>query len=154
MQKYSKYHVNTTSKGKKQRQEKDYLTGELITFDSLLEKRFYDECVVPEMKSGNLKEYKLQKSYILQKGFKQNGRTYRPITYIADFWLLDKDGNERIIDVKGGMVDPTAKIKEKIMHYIYPDLDYVWMTWTKATGWIEYQEFLLKKKEKKKKLKN
>jgi hypothetical protein len=153
MRKYSKYHVDTTREGKKQREDIDYKTGEKIKFDSLLEKRFYNDVIVPQMKSGQLKDYKLQKTYVLQKGFKQKNRSFRPITYVADFWMLDKKGHEKIVDTKGGMVDPSAKIKEKMMHYIYPKLDYVWMTWTKATGWIDYQDFLLIKKEKKK-LKN
>lgn len=52
--------------------------------------------------------------------------------------------------LKGGMVDPSAKIKRKLMYYIYPDLDYVWITHTKSTGWIDWDENEALKRARKK----
>ena len=82
----------------------------------------------------------LQKKYKLQPSFRHNGKTIRAIDYVADFWVKYSDGSERVYDTKGGMVDPSAKIKRKLMYYIYPDLDYVWITHTKSTGWLDWDE--------------
>ena len=54
---------------------------------SKLEKRFYEDIVVTEMKNGTLKDYKLQQKYLLQPKFKYLGKTIREINYISDFDL-------------------------------------------------------------------
>lgn len=58
---------------------------------------------------------------------------------MSDFDIWYKNGSFIVIDVKG---KPTsdAKIKRKMVHYYYPDMNFVWMSYTKATGWIEYDE--------------
>lgn len=154
--KYSKYHVDTTSKGKKERTCVDIKTGKEVTFDSLLEKQYYDEVVKPLYLDGTLVDYDLQKKYQLQPSFKHNGQTIRAIDYVADFWLLYSpiyESHEMVVDVKGGLVDPVAKIKKKLMYYKYPELDYQWMTYTKGTNWINFDEYEKIKRERKKKKK-
>ena len=42
----TKFKVSTTAKGIKDRQSIDYKTGEILTFDSKLEKQYYDDIVV------------------------------------------------------------------------------------------------------------
>lgn len=153
--KYSKYHVDTSTSGKKKRQALDFKSGELIEFDSLLEKRFYEEIIVPGMMDGTILNYCLQKKYQLQSSFKRNGKTIRAIDYVADFWYQLRTGEEKIVDTKGGMVDSVAKLKKKLFYSKYPDLDYEWMTWSKGTGWMEFDEFTkLKRKQKKEKEEN
>ena len=83
----SKFGVNITVKGKAERTCKDYITGEDITFDSKLEKQFYEQVVIIGMKDGSLSNYQLQKRYQLQPSFKYNGKTIRAIDYISDFEL-------------------------------------------------------------------
>ena len=56
----TKFKVSTTAKGIKDRQSVDYKTGEILTFDSKLEKQYYEDVVVVGMKDGTLKDYKLQ----------------------------------------------------------------------------------------------
>ena len=51
--------------------------------------------------AGKIVDLELQRKFILQHGFKLNGKTYRSITYVADFvikihmdkytWLILKD---------------------------------------------------------------
>lgn len=148
--KRSKYGVDQTAKGKQNRTVVDRKTEKEVCFDSLLEKRFYEDIVCTGLDSGEIVDYELQKKYKLQPSFKHNGKTIRAIDYVADFWIKYSDGSERVYDTKGGMVDPSAKIKRKLMYYIYPDLDYVWITHTKSTGWIDWDENEALKRARKK----
>lgn len=148
--KRSKYGVDQTSTGKKNRTVIDRKTGKEVCFDSLLEKKYYEEVVCVGLDSGEIVDYELQKKYKLQPSFKHNDTTIRAIDYVADFWIRYADGSEKVFDTKGGMVDPAAKIKRKLMYYIYPELDYSWITYTKTTGWIDWDENEKLKREKKK----
>ena len=152
--KRSKYGVDITEKGKKQRTSKDIRTGKDIVFDSLLEQKFYLSYVIPKFNSGEIIDYELQKKYQLQKSFKRNGITIRAIDYVADYWIKYSNGHEKLIDTKGGMVDSSAKIKRKIMWYLYPDIDYDWWYFTESTGWILWDDYEKIKKERKKAKKN
>lgn len=147
----SKFGVNITAKGKAERECQDYLTGEKILFDSKLEKQYYEQVVVPGLKDGSIKTAELQKRYILQPAFKYNEKTIRAIYYISDFTLTLSNGSVLVVDIKGR---PTAdaKIKKKMMHYVYPDLNFVWLAYRKDLGWIEYDELQkVRKKERKEK---
>ena len=148
----SKFGVNITSKGKAERTCKNFLTGEDITFDSKLEMQYYLDIVVPGLLKGTIKECKRQQRYKLQPAFKYKGKSVRMIEYVSDFTLTYSDGSVLVVDVKG---KPTAdaKIKKKMMHYVYPELDFVWMSHTKATGWMNYDEMEALRKAKKKKVK-
>ncbi|WP_279220649.1 DUF1064 domain-containing protein [Clostridium sp. AF32-12BH] len=123
-----------------------------MTFMSKLEKRYYEEVVVPGMKSGLLTDYKLQVKYKLQESFKYKGKTIREINYISDFDLYYADGHFEVIDTKG-MSTADARIKKKMFHHEYPDIDFKWLSWTKATGWIEYDELQKMRRDAKKKKK-
>lgn len=146
----SKFGVNVTAKGKADRTCIDYITGEPIVFDSKLEKRYYEEVVVPGLKDGTIVKAELQKRYKLQPSFKYKGETIRAIDYISDFTLTYSDGSILVIDIKG---QPTAdaKIKKKMMHYVYPELNFIWLSHTVATGWIEYKDLQKLRRERKKK---
>lgn len=148
----SKFGVSLTAKGKAERTCKDIITGDDIIFDSKLEMQYYKDVVIPGLKDGTISKCERQKRYKLQPSFKYKGKTVRAIEYISDFTLERSDGTILVVDVKGR---PTAdaKIKKKMMHFVYPDLNFVWMAHTKATGWMEYDELerlrRAKKKEKK-----
>lgn len=146
----SKYKVSITAKGKQDRQSIDFKTGEILTFSSKLEKQFYDEIVVVGMKNGTLRDYKLQTKYLLQPKFKYQGQCIREINYISDFDLYFSNGSFQVIDTKG-LPTPDAKIKAKMFKYIYPDITFKWMSYTKSTGWIEYEELQKVRKQRKKK---
>nr|DAZ82616.1 MAG TPA: Endonuclease [Caudoviricetes sp.] len=117
---------------------------------SKLEKRFYDEVVVEGMKNANLTDYKLQVKYNLQESFKYMGKTIRAIQYVSDFDLYYSDGRFEVIDTKG-MATADSKIKAKLFKHKYPDIILKWVSWTKSTGWIEYDELQKIRRDKKKK---
>ncbi len=137
---------------------KDKRTSSGIVFDSELEKRYYEEVVIPKYESGEITHYELQKKYVLQEKFtRPNGEKIRQIDYVADFYIEYADGKIEVIDTKG-MGDSVAKLKRKMMYYLYPTLDYKWISYAKKYGgWLEYDQLQklrkLAKKEKERKLK-
>lgn len=120
-----------------------------IAFDSRLEMQFYRDVVLPKYESGEIKHYELQKVYILQPGFRRDGKAVLPIKYVADFYLEYADGRVEVVDTKG-MPDTAASLKRKMMWYHYPDLDYKWMSHTEATGWVTYDELKKIRNDRKK----
>jgi hypothetical protein len=121
-----------------------------IVFDSEMEMKFYRDVVLPEVGSGEIVHYELQKPYTLQPKFKRAGKNVQAITYVADFYIEYRDGSVIVYDVKG-MADATAKIKRKMFWYVYPDIDYRWITLIKKYGgWVDYDEVQQRRKDEKK----
>ena len=89
-------------------------------FDSKLEAQYY-EFLKHKKATGKIKDFSLQPRYTLQETFKRDGKTYRSITYIADFEVLHNDGSTQVIDVKGMMTD-VFKIKAKMFTKLYGKL--------------------------------
>lgn len=145
----TKFKVSTSAKGVKDRQSIDLKNGETILFHSKLERQFYDEVVVAGMENGILRDYKLQQKYLLQPSFNYFGKKIREINYISDFDLYFKDGSFLVVDTKG-MATADAKLKAKLFKFKYPEINFKWMSYTKATGWIEYDELQKYRKDKKK----
>ena len=143
----SKFGVDITAKGKADRTCNDYITGKPIVFDSKLEKKFYEEVVVPGLEDGTIAKAELQKKYNLQPSFKHEGKTIRAIDYVSDFTLTYSDGCILVIDIKG-RATADAKIKKKMMHYVHPELKFVWLAHTVATGWIDYDELQKLRRER------
>ena len=142
--KYSKYGVDLSAKGKKNR------TEDGITFDSDLECRYYREVVKEGIKDGTIDHCDLQVKYQLQPKFEKKGKKYLPINYVADFVIYYTDGSVLVVDTKG-LPDATAKLKKKLMDFCYPDLDYIWVGYSKIDGgWLEYSELEKKRKQRKK----
>lgn len=120
-----------------------------IVFDSVLEMRYYRDIILPGVESGNVKNYELQKKYVLIDGFQRNGKRVLPITYVADFYVEYADGHIQVVDIKG-MPDTTAKLKRKLFWYVYPDIDYVWITYVKKYGgWGLYDDFAKRRRDEK-----
>ena len=113
-------------------------TYDEIVFDSALEMRYYRDVILPKLGSGEVTACELQKPYILQEKFIRNGKSVQPIKYVADFYLEYADGHIEVIDIKG-MADATAKLKRKLFWKVFPDLDYVWISYSKQDGgWVDY----------------
>lgn len=55
-----------------------------IKFDSKKEAQHYMELKLLQ-RAGEISNLELQPRFLLQEGFKKNGKTYRKIEYIADF---------------------------------------------------------------------
>lgn len=140
--KRSKYNVSA---------DKAERTHEGITFDSKMEMQFYKDIVLPNYQNGNIKTFELQKPYILQPRFMKDGKYISAIKYVTDFYIVDKDDNEFIIDIKG-MADAISKLKRKMMWHKYPEAEYLWLTYCKKYGgWIEYEKLQKIRRDNKKK---
>lgn len=144
-------HIERTKFNVDKDKEKRSFDG--IVFDSVLEMKYYRDVVCPMLESGDLVECERQKPYVLQPKFIRNGKTVLPINYVADFRLVYKDGHEEVIDTKG-CPDSVAKMKRKMFWYVYPDIDYRWICYSKIDGgWQEYeyvkQQRALRKRDKK-----
>ena len=110
-----------------------------IIFDSILEMKYYRDVLCPLVESGDVVRFELQKPYELQPKFKHDDKNVHPITYVADFFIVYKDGTEVVIDTKG-CPDSVANIKRKLFWYKFPDVDYRWMTYSlKDGGWCSYE---------------
>ena len=90
------------------------------TFDSTLEANRYCQLKLLQ-KARQISNLQLQVPFTLQESFKKNGKTYKAITYIADFVYTEK-GKTIVEDTKGMKTD-TFKIKHKLFEYKYPDLE-------------------------------
>lgn len=96
-----------------------------IKFDSKKESKRYLELKLLE-RAGEIKDLELQKEFELQPSFKKNGKTYRKITYKADFCYFSIKDNKYICeDVKS----PATKtqvymIKKKMLLYKYDDIEF------------------------------
>lgn len=119
--------------------DKEKRTYNHIVFDSVLEMKYYRDVILPQVRSGEIVAYELQKPYILQPKFTHNGKTIQPIKYVADFYVEYSDGRIEVIDTKG-MPDSVAKIKRKMFWYNFPDYDYKWVGYVKKFGgWCDYE---------------
>lgn len=91
-----------------------------ITFDSKKEAEYY--CKLKLLKqAGEIKDFGLQQRYELLPTFRKNGTTYRSITYVADFVIVNLDGTTEVVDIKG-VETQVFKIKQKLFEHKYPDL--------------------------------
>ena len=117
---------------------KDKRTYDDITFDSVMEMKYYRDVVLPASESGEIFHYELQKSYILQPGFERDGKKVRSIVYKADFYIEYSDGRTVVIDIKGH-ADSVALLKRKLFWFVFPDIDYRWITLRKGE-WILWDE--------------
>ena len=93
-----------------------------IKFDSEMESHYY--IYLKQLKEiGEVVDFVLQPTYLLQEGFDLNGKRIRPITYKADFKVIYKDGHEEVIDIKGKLTEE-FKIKRKMLLYRYRDINF------------------------------
>ena len=83
-----------------------------IIFDSKDEALYYN-CLKDKKLKFDILDFELQPKFILQEGFKKNGKTFKPITYKGDFRVYNLDGTSCIVDVKG-MATDVFKIKYKM----------------------------------------
>lgn len=121
-----------------------------IVFDSALEMRYYRDVLCPLVESGDVVHYELQKVYELQPKFKKGNKTIQPVKYLADFFIVYKDGHEEVVDTKG-FPDSVATLKRKLFWYNYPDVELKWMKYVqKFGGWIDDEEYKRCKREEKK----
>lgn len=127
-----------------------------IVFDSVMEMKYYRDVLCPLMESGDVVRCELQKPYELQPKFIHDNRTVQPIKYIADFYIVFKNGYEEVVDTKG-CPDSVALLKRKLFWFLFPDINYRWVCYSKIDGgWCDYEYVKKKRAERKhqKKLEN
>ena len=91
-------------------------------FDSEMESHYY--LYLKHLKEiGEVVDFILQPTYLLQEGFNLNGKRIRAITYKADFKVIYKDGNEEVIEIKKKITEE-FKIKRKMLLYRYRDINF------------------------------
>lgn len=123
-----------------------------IVFDSVMEARYY-VYLLDEKAFGNIKDFEMQKTYSLLPSIKDKaGKTHRATTYIADFVIHDKNNNEIVIDIKGKKTE-VFKIKEKMLLYFYPDIDFRCIQWDSVSKSWNTMEEIAKEKRKRKRAK-
>lgn len=66
---------------------------DMYVFDSIAESKRYKELKLLE-RAGEISELELQPKFLLQEGFKKNGKTYRKVEYIADFMYCQGRQND------------------------------------------------------------
>lgn len=93
-----------------------------ISFDSIKEKDRYIMLKWLE-KDGRIKELKLQQPFELQPTFKKNGKTFRSIKYIADFYYYDVIDEKYIAEDTKGYRTEVYRIKRKLFEYKYKDIE-------------------------------
>lgn len=91
-----------------------------IKFDSNLEATRYRQLKLLQ-RAKQISNLRLQVPFLLQEGFKKNGKTHREIKYIADF-VYEENGQTIVEDTKG-ICTEVFKIKQKLFEYKYPDLE-------------------------------
>ena len=95
-----------------------------IKFDSKREATRYGQLKILE-KAKLIKELELQKVFELQPSFRKNGKTYRKITYKADFYYYDNHLEKYVVEDTKGFKTETYKIKKKMFEYVYPELELI-----------------------------
>jgi len=129
-------------------------------FSSDLEFKYY-KYLLGLQEQGIVKQIELQPKFQLQEKYKRksDGKSILAIYYISDFRVTYNDNSVQVIDTKGDP-DNIAILKRKMMEYLYPDIDFHWIAYSKQdseNGWIEYDELKklrsARKKAKKDKLK-
>jgi len=119
-----------------------------------MEMKYYRDVLLPQVESGDIIYYELQKPYELQPKFIYNDKKVQPIKYVADFFIRYSDGKEEVIDIKG-MADNVANLKKKMFWYAFPNINYYWICFSKTDGgWCNYEYIKKQRVIRKKKKEN
>lgn len=94
-----------------------------IAFDSIKERDYYADVLLPLKWAGEIKNIDMQVSFVLQPPFKHGGKTIKGIKYVADFVITYPDGRKKVIDTKGYRTKE-YQLKRKMLLYKYPEIDF------------------------------
>lgn len=94
-----------------------------IAFDSIKERDYYADVLLPLKWAGEIKSIDMQVSFVLQPPFKHGGKTIKGIKYVADFVITNPDGRKKVIDTKGYRTKE-YQLKRKMLLYKYPEIDF------------------------------
>lgn len=93
-------------------------------FDSKKEAKRYTELKLLQQ-AQLITDLQMQVRYKVLDGFKKNGKTYLPITYIADFVYYDKFLKKTVVEDTKGYRTEVYKIKKKLFESRYKELEIV-----------------------------
>ena len=116
--------------------------------------KYFRDVIKIGLKDGTIKDYQRQVKFELQPKYKYQDINILAINYIADFVVTYNDDSVIVWDVKG-LADAAAKLKKKLFHYKYPEVDYRWVGFSHIDGgWLEYNviEKARSKRKKEKKV--
>lgn len=94
-----------------------------IAFDSIKERDYYADVLLPLKWAGEIKSIDMQVSFVLQPPFKHGGKIIKGIKYVADFVITYPDGRKKVIDTKGYRTKE-YQLKRKMLLYKYPEIDF------------------------------
>lgn len=110
-----------------------------IQFDSMMEARYYIK-LQKDIKDGAILSFERQITFELQPKFKKNGKTYRGIDYVCDFFVELDNNKKEVIDVKGKET-VEFKIKHKLFEYKYPQYNLKVIQFYEPTReWLDLDE--------------
>ena len=115
----TKSNLNIYSSKKWSKYKNQKIIVDNILFDSKKEANYYTKLKI--LKDGEkISGLRLQEKFVLQPSFKLNGKTYRAITYVADFVYKDDKGMH-VVDVKSEATrkDKVYRLKKKMFAYKY-----------------------------------
>lgn len=92
-------------------------------FDSIKEANRYRELVLLEM-AGEVTNIIVHPKYELQPAFSKNGKSYRAISYEANFQYKDLTTGKLVVEDVKGFETEVWKIKQKIFLYHFPGVDF------------------------------
>ncbi len=93
-----------------------------IKFDSRAESARYLLLRVLE-RAGQIRDLELQPEFILQEGFRKNGKAIRAIKYVADFRYYDNAKQKEVIEDVKGKKTSVYQLKKKLFEKRYPELE-------------------------------
>lgn len=73
-------------------------------------------------RAGCISHLERQKSFELQPSFKAQGKTERPIIYVADFYYFDNSKKKWVAEDTKGFRTDVYKIKRKLFLYRFGDI--------------------------------
>lgn len=112
--------------------------------------KYFKEIIELGIQDGTIKKCERQIKYELLPKFTYKDENIRAINYVADFVVTYSDDSVIVWDVKG-LPDATAKVKKKMFHYKYPDIDYRWIGCSLVDGgWVEYDVIEKGRRERRK----
>jgi hypothetical protein len=94
-----------------------------LTFDSQAEARRYDELRLLEQ-AGVIEHLECQPKFHLLDTVRYHGKTYRAVSYYADFRYKDKATGAVIVEDVKGMMTQTFKLKLHLLLEKYPYIDF------------------------------
>lgn len=109
-----------------------------ITFDSAVEGDYYLFLKLLK-KAGEVTAIACHPKFTLQPGFKKHGRTFKAMTYTADFGVTWADGRRDVRDVKGmPKLTDGFRLRRALYSFMYEE-PLIVVRRNRDGVWVEYR---------------